>query len=306
METGGSDVVMINTSRGDRSLRSFIDTEHGTLSRELYVNPDIFQQELEQIFARCWLFLGHESLVPNPGYFMITRMGTEEVVLVRDRKDGQIRAFLNSCRHRGEKVCRYDQGNALVFTCPFHAWTYDTKGKLVGANGINHPNSYNGELEKEQWGLVEVAQFKNYYGTLWATWDRNAPSFEDYLGPWAPSVRYLAQASDGEDAGLEVFTPFQKWRVPTNWKVPAFTSATDLEHAAMTHRSVNAAAIGPLRELQGGDRHGRRERIPADIYIVGDHNLGHGGAWTQYKQPGLAPYVDTWYEPGVEIGRAHV
>ena len=121
-------MVMINTSVGDRSLRSLIYTDHGTLSRELYVNPDIFEQELEQIFARCWLFIGHESLVPNPGDFMVTRMGTEEVILVRDRKDRQIRAFLNSCRHRGEKVCRYDQGNGLVFTCPFHAWTYDTKG----------------------------------------------------------------------------------------------------------------------------------------------------------------------------------
>jgi len=292
---------MVNTSRGDRSLRSFIDTEHGTLSRELYVNPDIFQQELEQIFGRCWLFLGHESLVPNPGDFMITRMGTEEVVLVRDRKDKQIRAFLNSCMHRREKVCRYDQGNALVFTCPFHAWTYDTKGKLVGANGINHPNSYNGELHKEDWGLVEVAQFKNFYGTLWATWDRNAPSFEDYLGPWAESVRYLAQASDGTDGGLEVFTPFQKWRVQTNWKIPAFTSATDLEHAAMTHRSVNAAAIGPLREAQGGDRHNRsRNQVPSHRYAVGDHNLGHGGNWTVWEQPGISPYVDTWYEPGVD------
>ncbi|MEA2639997.1 MAG: hypothetical protein QOF51_1391, partial [Chloroflexota bacterium] len=52
---------MISTAHGDRSLRSFIDTETGTLSRELYVNPDIFQQEMEQIFGRCWLFLGHES-----------------------------------------------------------------------------------------------------------------------------------------------------------------------------------------------------------------------------------------------------
>jgi phenylpropionate dioxygenase-like ring-hydroxylating dioxygenase large terminal subunit len=291
---------MINTTLGDRSLRSFIDTENGTLSREIYVHPDIFQQELEQIFARCWLFLGHESLVPNPGDFMVTRMGTEEVILVRDRKDHQIRAFLNSCRHRGEKVCRYDQGNALVFTCPFHAWTYDSKGQLVGAQGINSPNSYNGELDRSQWGLVEVAQFKNYYGTLWATWDRNAPSFEDYLGPFAESVRYMAESSDGQDAGLEVYTPFQKWRVPTNWKVPAFTSSRDPEHGAMTHRSVNAAAIGPLRELQGGDRGMRRQPLPRDIYIVGDHNLGHGGAWTEYKAPGLAPYVDAWWEPGVD------
>ena len=193
-----------------------------------------------------------------------------------------------------------DQGNALVFTCPFHAWTYDTKGNLVGANGINHPNSYNGELDREQWGLAEVAQFKNYYGTLWATWDKNAPSFEDYLGPFAESVRYMCEASNGEDAGIEVYTPFQKWRVPTNWKIPAFSSSRDPEHAAMTHRSVNAAAIGPMRELQGGDRGLRRNRIPSDVYVAGSHNLGHGGAWTEYKQPGLAPYIDGWYEPGVD------
>ncbi|MGH9028931.1 MAG: aromatic ring-hydroxylating oxygenase subunit alpha, partial [Acidimicrobiales bacterium] len=192
----------VGTSKGDRFLRSFIDTERGTVSRELYINPDVFQMEMEQIFRRCWLFLGHESLVPNPGDFMVTRMGTEEVILVRDRKDHQIRAFLNTCRHRGEKVCRYDQGNALVFTCPFHAWTYDSAGRLVGASGQNHPESYAGSLVKEDWSLIEVGQFKNYYGTLWATWDKTAPSFEDYVGPWAKSIRYMAEGADGEDNGL--------------------------------------------------------------------------------------------------------
>ena len=59
-------MVSVPTTRGDRFLRSFIDTDRGTVSRELYVNEDIFQQELEQIFGRCWLFIGHESLVPNP------------------------------------------------------------------------------------------------------------------------------------------------------------------------------------------------------------------------------------------------
>ena len=293
-------MVAVLTSRGDRSLRSFIDTEEGTVSRELYVHEDVFQQELEQIFARCWLFIGHESMVPNPGDFVTSRMGTEEIIIVRDRKDHQIRAFLNSCRHRGEKVCRYDQGNALVFTCPFHAWTYDSGGRLVGAAGHNHPESYAGALDKDQWSLVEVGQFKNYYGTLWATWDKSAPSFEDYLGPFAESVRYMCEASDGEEAGLEVFTPWQRWRLPTNWKVPAFTSSRDPEHGAMTHRSVNAAAIGPMRELQGGDRHMKRIKLPGYSYVVGDHNLGHGGAWMDYEVKGMAPYTDSWYEPGVD------
>jgi len=152
---------------GDRSIRSYIDAERGTISRETYVNPDIFDQEMEQIFQRCWLLLGHESQIPNPGDFVVTRMGTEEVIMVRDRKDKQIRAFLNSCRHRGEKVCRYDQGNSLVFTCPFHAWTYDTKGKLVGAGFQNSPEAYTDTLNKAEWGLVEVAQLCNFYGLIW-------------------------------------------------------------------------------------------------------------------------------------------
>ncbi|NIO12060.1 MAG: Rieske 2Fe-2S domain-containing protein, partial [Deltaproteobacteria bacterium] len=218
----------IITAHGDRSLRSLIDTEQGTVSRELYTNPDIFEQEQEQIFGRCWLFLGHESQLKNPGDFVVTRMGTEEVLLVRDRKDKRIRAFLNSCAHRGMKVCRYDQGNALVFTCPFHAWTYDTAGRLVGAAMQYDPRAYAGDLDKESWGLTEVAQFKNYYGSLWATWDPKAPSFEDYVGPFAEGIRYDCEASDGEEAAIEVFTPFQKWRLPTNWKVPAFSSSTDL------------------------------------------------------------------------------
>jgi len=289
-------MVTILRSRGDRSIRSFIDAQKGTISRELYVNPEIFEMEQEQIFQRCWLFLGHESQIPNPGDFIVSRMGTEEVIVVRDRKDRKIRAFLNSCRHRGMKVCRYDQGNSLVFTCPFHAWTYDTTGKLVGAGFYSDPEAYTDTLPKEQWGLVEVAQFKNFYGSLWATWDPKAPSFEDYLGPFANSLRHCLQSSDGEDGGLEMFTPFQKHRLPTNWKVPGFTSVTDATHAAMTHRSATAAG---LHEDRG---HGKAPRtpFPAESVSIGDHNLGHGGQCTFYKQPGVPEYNDEWYEPGVD------
>ena len=119
-------------SRGDRSLRALVDIEHGHIGREVYVNEDIYVQEREQIFARAWLFVGHESQVPNPGDFVVSRMGEEEVILVRDRKDKRLHIFLNSCRHKGMKVCRYDDGNALVFTCPFHGWSYDTDGRLGG------------------------------------------------------------------------------------------------------------------------------------------------------------------------------
>src|SRR5487761_44037 len=207
-------------SFGDRSFRSLVDLDQGLVSREIYVNEDLYKMELEQVFTRAWLFIGHESQVPSPGDFVVSRMGEEEVILVRDRKS-QLHVFLNTCRHRGMKVCRYDDGNTLVFTCPFHGWSYATDGRLVGVPYFDQ--AYRGALDKSQFGLHEVAQMCNYYGSIWATWDKKAPSFEDYLGAYAPSIRRCFQSSDGEDNGVEVFNPVYKWRIPTNWKFPAFS-----------------------------------------------------------------------------------
>src|ERR1700704_617644 len=193
---GNLSVVFINHSIGDRSVRELLDLDKGLVSREIYVNEDIYRQELEQVFARAWLFIGHESQIPKPGDFVMSRMGEEEVILVRDRKD-TIHVFLNTCRHRGMKVCRYDDGNALVFTCPFHGWSYDTDGRLVGVP--YYDAAFKGGLDKSQWSLHEVAQMRNYYGSIWATWDPKAPSFEDYLGAFGPSVRRSFEGSDGSD-----------------------------------------------------------------------------------------------------------
>jgi phenylpropionate dioxygenase-like ring-hydroxylating dioxygenase large terminal subunit len=96
-----------------------------------FVNEEIYQQELERLFARVWLFVGHESQIPNPGDYFVSGMGEESVILCRDRA-GKVHVFLNSCRHRGMKVCRYDEGSTPVFTCPYHGWSYGTDGKLVG------------------------------------------------------------------------------------------------------------------------------------------------------------------------------
>ena len=96
-----------------------VDLKVGQISREIFVNEEIYQQELERLFTRAWLFVGHESQIPNPGDYFVSSMGEESVILCRDRV-GEIHVFLNSCRHRGMKVCRYDEGNTPVFTCPYH------------------------------------------------------------------------------------------------------------------------------------------------------------------------------------------
>ena len=141
--------------------RHEVDPDKGIISREIFVNDEIFATELEQVFARAWLFVGHESQIPEPGDFFNSRMGTESVLLTRDPQ-GEIHVLLNSCRHRGMKVCRYDEGNASDFVCPYHGWSYSTDGTLVAAAGellgVPHYRSgYGGHLDRSQWGLISYS-----------------------------------------------------------------------------------------------------------------------------------------------------
>src|SRR6202166_3427452 len=121
-----------------------IDVAGGSISREIFIDDGIYAEELEKLFARMWLFVGHASQIKNPGDFFVSRMGEESVILCRDR-EGKIHVFLNTCRHRGMKVCRYDSGNTGLFTCPYHAWGYSTDGRLVGVP--MYDNLYEGNLD---------------------------------------------------------------------------------------------------------------------------------------------------------------
>ena len=118
----------------------------GQISREIFVNEEIYQEELERLFARVWLFVGHESQIPKPGDYFVSGMGEESVILCRDRA-GKVHVFLNSCRHRGMKVCRYEQGNTSLFVCPYHSWSYTTDGKLQGVP--LYRALYEGTLKRE-------------------------------------------------------------------------------------------------------------------------------------------------------------
>ena len=87
--------------------KDLVNGDTGLLSRRIFIEKEIYEQELEQIFARCWLFLCHETQIPKPGDFMTSYMGEDPVLVVRD-KSGKVNAFLNICRHRGNRLCRAD------------------------------------------------------------------------------------------------------------------------------------------------------------------------------------------------------
>ena len=182
-------------------IDQMIDLKRGAISREIFVSPDFYREELEKLFTRAWLFVGHESLIPNPGDFFVSRMGEESVILCRDTQ-GAVHVFLNSCRHRGMKVCRYEQGNTSLFVCPYHSWSYTTDGKLQGVP--LYRALYEGTLNREEWSLIEVPKLALYKGTVWASWDPQAPDFLDYLGTAVEHLDQVLDCRDGRPGGSEV------------------------------------------------------------------------------------------------------
>jgi len=224
-----------------QNIRKWVDSDQWLVGREIFVSEEIYKLEMERIFARAWLFVGHESQIPKPGDYFVGRMGEESVIMTRDRQD-KIHVFLNSCMHRGMKVCRYDEGNTPVFTCPYHGWSFGLDGKLVGVPYFKE--AYHSELKKDEWGLVEVAQMVNYKGTIWATWDKRAPAFETYLGSTKLYFDVLLDGRDGTPGGSEAIGGVQKWRTPANWKSAAENACGDGYHN-ISHRSVDIVGIGP-------------------------------------------------------------
>ncbi|HTJ92797.1 MAG TPA: aromatic ring-hydroxylating dioxygenase subunit alpha [Pararobbsia sp.] len=212
-------------------LSELVQWDKGLISPEIFISDSVYQQELEVLFSRAWLFLAHDSMIAKPGDFFTTYMGGDPVVIARQH-DGSVKAFLNVCRHRGLKLCRAEDGNAKTFTCTYHGWAFDIAGKLVSVP--NHDDAYHCDLKQEEWGLIEVAQLDHYKGFWFATFDKTAPPLAEYLS----DMRYWIDSwADHLPGGIEILPGTIKWTIEGNWKLGAEQFAGDGYHAAVSHVS---------------------------------------------------------------------
>jgi phenylpropionate dioxygenase-like ring-hydroxylating dioxygenase large terminal subunit len=242
------------------------DVRRGMIPAHIYNDKEIFELEKERLFSRSWLFVAHESEIPEAGDYVVRRVLEDSFIISRDEK-GQVCALFNMCLHRGMQVCRAEMGNASHFRCPYHGWSYRNDGRLVGLPF--HKEAYGGEegFKKKGQTLLPAPSLAMYNGLIFISMDPDVEPLEDFLGDFKFYLDYYTKQSAD---GIELRGP-QRWRVKANWKIGAENFAGDMYHTPQTHTSV--VEIGLFREPKA------EKRKDGTTYWAGN------GGGTTYKLP---------------------
>lgn len=221
------------------------DVEKGVyrVHRDMFTDPDFFELEMKYIFEGNWVFLAHESQIPNPNDYFTTHIGRQPVVITRDR-GGHLHAFINACSHRGAQICRFKRQNKATFTCPFHGWTFSNTGKLLKVkdpDGAGYPEQFNKNGSHD---LTRVARFESYRGFLFGCLNPGVQSLEDYLGETTKMIDLVADQSED---GLEVLRGSSTYTFDGNWKLQAENGA-DGYHVSAVHWNYVAAVQHRVQE----------------------------------------------------------
>ena len=212
------------------------DRVHGSL----YTDPSIFAEELEKIWYRSWVFVGHESEVAQPNDYVRKKLGLQDVVMTRD-KDGQIHLLLNRCSHRGNQVCDDAKGNSGTFRCPYHGWTFRNDGELVG---IPFFKGYG--TRKLNLPLGRVPRVDSYQGFVFGSFATEGPSLIEHLGDAAGEIDRLARLSP--EGRVELNAGWLQHTSRANWKLVA-ENETDGYHPQFVHGSIFGVTGSPIGAL---------------------------------------------------------
>jgi phenylpropionate dioxygenase-like ring-hydroxylating dioxygenase large terminal subunit len=243
------------------------DIEKGLFKthRRAFVDPLIFELERERVFDRTWQFIGHESEVAEPGAFRTQYVAGRSLILVRG-DDGTIRALLNHCRHRGTQLCSAQAGKAKFFRCPYHAWSYNSRGQLTAVPGAD---AYGPGWKKEDHGLHVVPRIDNYRGFLFVSFD---PKIEP-LAEWLRGAReYLDLVADQAENGFEVIPGTHRFSMRCNWKL-ILENAVDNYHFPVVHN----------RHLQHMRDIGVTVGPAAKGDVFAGKSLGHGHGVSEHQ-----------------------
>lgn len=251
--------------------------------RDVFTDPELFDLEMKHIFEGNWVFLAHESQIPEPNDYFTTWIGRQPIVITRD-KGGELHGIINACAHRGATLCRRKHGNKGSFTCPFHGWTFSNTGKLLkvkdGKTG-DYPTTFNTDGSHD---LTRVARFENYRGFLFGSLNPDVASLEDHLGATRIIIDQIVDQAPG---GLEVLRGTSSYTFAGNWKLQMENGA-DGYHVSSVHWNY-AATMGRRNYEAEGTRTVDANGWSKSVGGVYGFDNGHILLWTKTLNPEVRP-----------------
>lgn len=258
------------------------------LHGSVYRSEEVFEAEMERIFSRTWVFVGHESEVAEPGDYKTTTIGRQPVILCRGADDGAVRVLMNRCRHRGATVCQGRTGTANYFRCSYHGWTYHNNGKLVG---VPFEDGYGAGFDKESLGLVSAPRVASHQGFVFASLSPEGISLREHLGPALEYLDFIAAL--GPD-GVTFDGGVQRMAYDGDWKLQ-LENTIDIYHFNFVHRTYLK-----LLEKRSGEKSEFVKQVRSNEGWT-TLDLGHGHSAHDYGQWRDAGGTDG-KGPGIAIG----
>ena len=269
--------------------------------RDAFTDPDIFELEMKYIFEGNWIYLAHESQLPNNGDYLTVNMGRQPVVITRD-KNGELHALINACSHKGAMLCRRKKDNRTTFTCPFHGWTFNNAGKLLKVKdprGAGYPETFKTDGSHD---LTKVARFESYRGFLFGSLNPDVPDLKDHLGGAAKIIDMIA---DQSPEGVEVLRGSSTYTYDGNWKVQAengadgyHVSAVHWNYAATTARRSSGESATETKAMDAG----QWGKLRGGYYAW---EKGHILLWNEWGNPEDRPLWGQRDEFAQKYGQAY-
>ncbi len=249
--------------------------------RDIFTDPALFELEMKHIFEGNWVYLAHESQIPEINDYFTTYIGRQPIVITRG-KDGTLNAMINACAHRGATLCRKKHGNKGSFTCPFHGWTFNNAGKLLKVKDektTEYPVQFNTGGSHD---LKKVARFESYKGFLFGSLKAEVQPLEDFLGE---TKVIIDQIVDQAPEGLEVLRGSSTYTYDANWKMQ-MENGSDGYHVSSVHWNY-AATMG--RRKDGGTKAVDANGWSRSVGGVYGFENGHILLWTRTMNPEVRP-----------------
>nr|WP_306566846.1 benzoate 1,2-dioxygenase large subunit [Aquabacterium sp.] len=270
------------------------------LNRAAFTDAELFDLEMKHIFEGNWIYLAHESQIPNVNDYLTTYIGRQPIVITRN-KAGELNAVINACSHRGATLARLKKGNKANFTCTFHGWTFNNSGKLLkvkDGNDAGYPESFNKEGSHD---LKKVARFESYRGFLFGSLNPDVQPLTEFLGE---STKIIDMIVDQSADGLEVLRGSSTYTFDGNWKLQTENGA-DGYHVSSVHWNY-AATTNHRKQSEAGDTikamdAGSWAKQGGGFYSFEN---GHMLLWTKWANPEDRPAFKIRDELVAKFGQA--